>query len=550
MKEDLKQLKRFFMLFRPHWLSYCVSTVMVSSRNLIITWLTAFISSRVLEVVAQSENIHWLREIGLFLVLLCVFALFDTVGVYLQTVSIQKISNRLRSQLYHSMLFTSMQEAHGLGQRSELIVRMNQDVDSASMLLSFGLLMPLMYLISGIGATIIIGRESLFICIGLYLLGIMGLFIHIKIAKSSRGVLSDIKKSTTTGLSMYQQTLSRSADIRMAGLSRPTFSAFLKEMRVYRRIGQRDSALQGAAGGFEETIRYVGFFGTVGFSLYLYSVNAISLSGVVLVSQMASLILTMILMIFSSITSVQTSLAGLDRIFEVIGLPPEDTGGSELCVQNEKSETELVFASNVKIPFENGNSLSYPDILIPANCIVALTGESGRGKTTLIRALLKFCPYRDGSLQLFGNEISECSAFSIRNTMGYVSQENAIFSGTLRENLLLGNHNERISDADIWEVLKEIGAVSWISSLQEGLDAVLAEGGGNLSGGQRQMIAIARVILLRRQIMILDEAFAGIDKDHISQIISYIRRLADTHSVIIITHDGQVTAQCDKQVQI
>ena len=163
----------------------------------------------------------------------------------------------------------------------------------------------------------------------------------------------------------------------------------------------------------------------------------------------------------------------------------------------------------------------------------------------LMRLFLKLYPYTSGSLKSMCEEISSISSASIREKTAYVPQDNILFAGTVRENLTIGNTRDDLSDAQLIEVLSDIGALSWIQSMEYGLDADLSEGGGNLSGGQKQMLAIARAILYRRPILLLDEAFAGIDTEHITKIIQCIRNTAGIKSVLIVTHDEQVAEKCD-----
>jgi ABC-type multidrug transport system fused ATPase/permease subunit len=159
---------------------------MVSCRNLFITWLTAYISSRVVAVVTEGGSFHLWREISLFLSFLILFVLFDCIGIYAQAISIQRISNLLRERLYHSFLFASIPETDRLMERGELISRTNRDVDTASGLLSGGLVVFLMSLISGMGATLIIVKENAWICVFLYAFGFGGLLLQNLLAGSGR----------------------------------------------------------------------------------------------------------------------------------------------------------------------------------------------------------------------------------------------------------------------------------------------------------------------------------------------------------------------------
>lgn len=547
MRNDWKGLRNFFLLFKKHWLSYGISTAMVSCRNLFITWLTAYISSRVVAVVTEGGSFHLWREISLFLSLLILFVLFDCIGIYAQAISIQRISNLLRERLYHSFLFASIPETDRLMERGELISRTNRDVDTASGLLSGGLVVFLMSFISGMGATLIIVKENVWICVFLYVLGFGGLLLQNLLAKRTRARQSQMQTNSSEALSVYIQTVSASSDIRMAKLSSVLSRNFGKCMKAFRGHSRRLGIISGVSSGIDTLIRFAGFLGTVIFCLYQYANHNMSLAAVVLVSQMAQLILNMVLTISSSITMIHGSLVGIDRIFEILALPPEDLSGKDF--QNSGSpNTPLVQLHRAACTFADGTSaFSELDMTLPSGRVVALEGESGSGKSTLMRILLKIYPYSQGSIALFGQEIQECSADSIRSQVGYVPQENLIFSGTVRDNLLLGSKKSGIQDEEIQEVLRSIGA-DWINALPGGLDTPVSEGGTNLSGGQRQMLSIARALLGRHSILFLDESFDGIDRAHISRIVAYIRSFNPNGSTVIITHDRQVSDLCDCRV--
>lgn len=548
MRTDLKRLLKFFLLFKKHWPSYCISTAMVSCRNLFITWITAYISSRVIAVVSDGGEIHLLTELALFLILLVLFVLFDCIGIYTQAVSIQQISNLLRERLYHSFLYAPVPEMDRNFERSELISRTNRDVDTAGSLLSYGLVSLIMYVVSGVGATVIVGKENPWICVFVYGLGAAGLFMQNRLAKHMRAEKTQMQKDSTEALSVYIQTVSQSSDIKSANLMNTVGRAFTKCMIMFRKHSRRLGTIAGASIGTDTLIRFAGFMGTVALCLYQYASHGMSLAAVVLVSQMAQLILSMVLTISSGITTVHTSLVGIDRIFEMLNLPIEDQSGRDFQ-EASHPDMPLVRIRNAACTFGDG-TFAFKDmnIDIPSDCTVALSGKSGIGKSTLMRILLKIYPYNSGSIQIMGQEIKECSAVSIRSKIGYVPQENLIFSGTVKENLLMGNRNPNVSDENTNDVIRGIGADSWINALPNGLDTQISEGGNNLSGGQRQMLSIARALLNKHSILILDEAFDGIDRGHIDCIMDYISKSSFPKSAIIVTHDHQVADLCECSV--
>ena len=545
MKEDLRKLLKFTTLFRSCLPSYAISSLMVSFRNLIITWLTAFISSRIVETITSGESTDLIRELLIVLILVLAFSAFDSFGLYFQSISLHRIGNMLRARLYESILRTSIPDADQFGQRSELIMRINQDVNTATGFLMYGILVPCMYIISGIGATIVIAKENLLICAGLYVVGFAGLFFQNRIAKRMRRVSAQMQKETSRSLAVFMQTVSRSSEIKMSGMADNCFSVFLRYIHNYKIFRKMYSLDSGLSGGLGETIRFLSFGGVIGVSLYFYYLGKLTLSGVVMISQMSTLITTMVLSLSSSLANIHASLVGVERIFDVVDLPAEHTGGKEFSIHADKKE-ELIQAKAVSCQFSDGSfAFQNLDLEIPQNRIVALRGESGCGKTTLLRLFLKLYPYTSGSLKSIGEEISSLSAASIREKAAYVPQENILFTGTVRENLMFGNTRDDISDAKLTQLLSDIGALSWIMSMENGLDTDLSEGGANLSGGQKQMIAIARAILYRRPILLLDEAFAGVDTEHIAQIIECIRKTTSIQSVLIVTHDERVTEKCD-----
>lgn len=181
----------------------------------------------------------------------------------------------------------------------------------------------------------------------------------------------------------------------------------------------------------------------------------------------------------------------------------------------------------------------------PGSC-TAILGETGAGKTTLIRLMLALVRPRSGSVELYDDhDACEVSPLSRCNFV-YVPQGNTLLSGSVRDNLLLGN--PKATEREMLDALHRACA-DFVADLPQGLDTCVTEGGGGLSEGQAQRIAIARALLRNRSIMLFDEATSALDPDTERQLLRQV--LSDnSHTVIFITHRMAVTAYCDQTLRI
>lgn len=251
------------------------------------------------------------------------------------------------------------------------------------------------------------------------------------------------------------------------------------------------------------------------------------------------------------------SIAGLGDIYTQL---QRSIGASErlLEILDQKDEAELPSAKSVKIKgdidFQHVN-FAYPsrpdfevlkdlNFSIKAGEKIALVGQSGSGKSTIINLLLRFYPVSDGSITADGFNIQTFSLTDYRKNIGIVPQEVILFGGTIRENIAYGNPTA--TEQEIVEAARKANALEFIESFPEKFDTVVGERGVKLSGGQRQRIAIARAILKDPAILILDEATSSLDSHSEYQVQQALEKLMEGRTSIIIAHRLSTIKKVDR----
>jgi ATP-binding cassette, subfamily B, multidrug efflux pump len=245
----------------------------------------------------------------------------------------------------------------------------------------------------------------------------------------------------------------------------------------------------------------------------------------------------------------QSGVAGAERVFEIYDEQeePADIPGA---VPLENPRGQVVF-ENVSFGYrEDVPILKKVSFFSEEGSSTALVGPTGAGKTTIVNLLTRFYDVTNGRILIDGRDIREYTRDSLRRCFGFVLQDTYLFSGTIKENIMYGNPHA--SDAEVKAAAVMANADSFIKRLPNQYDTLLLENGGNLSQGQRQLLAIARVILAEPRLLILDEATSSIDtrtefhiqeallsimKDHTSFIIAHrLNTIRDADTIIVIDH--------------
>ena len=241
---------------------------------------------------------------------------------------------------------------------------------------------------------------------------------------------------------------------------------------------------------------------------------------------------------------IQTAVVASDRLGEIFDLELEKSEKENEKIKPLDLKGDITFKN---VDFRYGTRslvLKNINITIKQGEKIALVGESGSGKTTLVKLLLNLYTWEKGEIAIKDYNIKDISFESLREKLAYISQDIFMFSGTIRENLTLGDKN--ISMEEIIEACKMAQAHEFINKLPLRYETYLEENGANLSGGQKQRLAIARAILKNPDIFIMDEATSNLDSISEKAIEKTLETVCSGVTTIIIAHRLSTIKRCDR----
>ncbi len=238
-----------------------------------------------------------------------------------------------------------------------------------------------------------------------------------------------------------------------------------------------------------------------------------------------------------------TNIAGAERIFEILDTEPDIADGSA-AEQMPEITGEVVF-DHVDFSYDDKvKVLDDVSFTIRPGETIALVGPTGAGKTTIVNLISRFYEVTDGSVRIDGRDVRDVTIESLRKQMGIMTQDNFLFSGTIRENIRYGRLDA--TDEEIEAAARAVNAHDFIMKLEKGYDTELSERGGGLSVGQKQLLAFARTMVSDPKILILDEATSSIDTKTELMVQEGIEHLLAGRTSFVIAHRLSTIRKADR----
>ena len=352
-----------------------------------------------------------------------------------------------------------------------------------------------------------------------------------------RGKIEALRKT-------YWRSLDDMTGYYMDGLrGLTTLKLFDRDREHSRVLGERADVLNKNINAFMK-INFTSFLVT---ELLIYAAITVSLvicitgmrNGDITIAQALTVLMlsysyfSAIRQLMSASHSALTAISAAGKVEEILQTDTSRPYNPELSADPEHFDG--IRMEHVSYGYE-GRSRALQDVslTIPRGSSVALVGLSGCGKSTAASLLMRFCDPDQGTIFIEGKEYRSVTPQQLRTNIAMVPQQVNLFSGTIRENLLLADPNA--NDEKLKEALSEAGLGSFLKTLPKGLDSDVGNAGAALSGGQRQKMGIARALLSEAQYMIFDEATSSVDPQSEREIWETIGRLSKTRTLIIISH--------------
>lgn len=362
--------------------------------------------------------------------------------------------------------------------------------------------------------------------------------------QASREVFRIVRNTVSAMNQNLQENLSGLQVVQLSGREARNLLGYTRLNKENRRYEYQSINLSTFYGAFNDSLTAVGLGLIIWFGAGEVVQDEMTIGGVILFTRFMNMLFTPVVTLGEQLNVLFRAMASGERIFqaldwdeqvhepaEPIELPTRVAGSIEFKNLSFAYEADKPILKDVSFSVDAGEKL-------------AIVGPTGSGKSTLIRLLGRFYDFPDGRIFLDGTDINRLHSKDVRKRIGVVLQDFHIFSGTILDNIALDS--SAISRDQAIESAKIVNAHGFISQLPYGYDTILLERGANLSQGQRQLLAFARVLAADPEVLVLDEATASIDTETEQLIQDGLRKLLLDRSAILIAHRLQTIQQADK----
>jgi len=538
---DIELVRRIVAYFRPHWRKVALVVFMVSLVSLAGT-ITPIVISRSIDRLADNPQLQLLLASAAVVTVLGALGWgFNFVQQRYSARAVGEVVLALREDAFRAVMRRDLSffDQHQAGRIVSRVTSDTQDFATV-VTLTIDLLsqLVLVFVISGVMI-----NQNLRLALITISLGPIVIFIALLFRRLARRAMQLAQRSTASVNAAIQETISGIAVAKN----------FRQEAAIYQDFQQINEQ------AYQVQIRRMAIFGSifpllntvsgVGVAIIVYVGGFMAISQTISVGEWYLFVqgLTIFFYPLTSIASFwsqfQQGLAASERVFALI----DDEAQVVQIAQEPVERLRGVIAfEGVTFNYSTGRNTVLEDfwLTIPAGEALAIVGHTGAGKSSLVKLLMRFYEFQGGRLLIDGGDIRTFNLAGYRRQLGLVPQAPFLFSGTVADNIRFGRPDT--SDAQVAATARQLGDGSWLDDLPQGINTDVGERGARLSLGQRQLVALARVLLQDPAILLLDEATASIDPITEAQVQAALATVLSDRTSIIIAHRLSTVRAADR----
>ena len=541
---DVRYIYRRLWSYISHYKLFFLAAIVLTVISSVLGITGTSLAGSAIGAIAKENTGH---SVQYYLVLMVILYTSSALISYLLAVLMVKISqsivNKMRTDVYDKLIRLPV-GFFDKKQAGELVSTISYDINTVNESLSSDFIQIISSVVTVVYSFILMLTVSLQLIVVFVLTIPLSIVFTKIITKIVRPLFR--KRSAALGeMNGYiEEMIAGHKAIKAYGREGEIIARFDEKNRIateaYRRA-EANGTMAGPSVGFINNLS-LALVNVVGALLYMTGggLSIAGLSRFVLLSRKFSGPINQIANIYADI---QSALAAAERVFRLIDEEPEPRDAED-AAELAVSRGEVIF-EHVKFGYDDTRIILH-DLSFTATpgSVTAIVGPTGAGKTTIINLLMRFYDINSGRILIDGNDIYSVTRDSLRRAYTMVLQETWLFRGTIRENLAYGR--EHVTDVEIENACRAARIHSYIMGLPDGYGTVISERGMNISKGQKQLLTIARAMLINSNILILDEATSNVDSKTEKDISDAMLSLMRNKTCFVIAHRLSTVRNADR----